>query len=98
VKKKIILSTFSSVTTPSQKMISLYICSSSPELKCHVSFSDRPVSFVSVRLSLQIYIFDFSKTSVPILAKLETYHLWGNVLKFLEIKGSIFLSREIIAK
>jgi hypothetical protein len=50
---------------------------SSPELKAQVSFSDRPLSGVSlsVRLSVNFYIFDFfSRTSGPNLTKLGTNH------------------------
>jgi hypothetical protein len=47
----------------------------SPELKAQVSFSDRPLSGVS--LSVNFYIFDFfSKTTGPILTRLGTNHSW----------------------
>jgi hypothetical protein len=52
---------------------------SSPELKAQVSFSDRPLSGVrlSVRLSVNFYIFDFfSRTTGPILTRLGTNHPW----------------------
>jgi hypothetical protein len=53
---------------------------SSPELKAQVSFSDRLLSVVllSVRLSVNFYIFDFfSRTTGPILTRLGTIHPWG---------------------
>jgi hypothetical protein len=53
---------------------------SSPELKAQVSYSDRLLSVVllSVRLSVNFYIFDFfSRTTGPILTKLGTNHPWG---------------------
>jgi hypothetical protein len=57
---------------------------SSPKLKAQVSYSDRLLSVVrlscclSVRLSVNFYIFDFfSRTTGPILTKLGTYHPWG---------------------
>ena len=57
---------------------------SSPELNAQVSYSNRPLSVVrlsvhmSVRLSVNFYIFDFfSRTAGPILTKLGTNHPWG---------------------
>jgi hypothetical protein len=50
---------------------------SSPELKAQVSYSDRPLSVIrlSIRLSVNFYIFDFfSRTTGPILTKLGTNH------------------------
>jgi hypothetical protein len=51
---------------------------SSPELKAQVSFSDRLLSVVllSVRLSVNFYIFNFSRTTGPILTRLGTNHPW----------------------
>jgi hypothetical protein len=46
---------------------------SSPELKAQVSFFDRQL-FVVCLLDFYIYIFDFSKTAGPILAKVGTNH------------------------
>jgi hypothetical protein len=48
---------------------------SSPELKAEVSYSDCLLSVVS--LSVNFYIFDFSRTSGPILARFGTNHPWG---------------------
>jgi hypothetical protein len=53
---------------------------SSPELKAQVSYSDHLLSVVrlSVRLSVNFYIFDFfSRTNGPVLTKLGTNHPWG---------------------
>jgi hypothetical protein len=47
---------------------------SSPELKAQMSFSDRPLS--GVRLSVNFYIFDFSRTNGPILTRLGTNRPW----------------------
>jgi hypothetical protein len=45
---------------------------SSPELKAHVSLSDRPLSVVCL---LDFYIFDFlSRTTGPISTKVSTNH------------------------
>jgi hypothetical protein len=58
----------------------LQVYFSSPELKAQVSYSDRPLSVVRlfVRLSVNVYIFDFfSRTTGSILIKLGTNHLWG---------------------
>jgi hypothetical protein len=53
---------------------------SSPELKAQVSFSDRPLFGIrlSVRLSsVNFYIFNFfSRTTGPILTRLDTNHPW----------------------
>jgi hypothetical protein len=53
---------------------------SSSELKAQVSFSDRPLSVcLSVCLSVNFYFFDFfSRTTGPILTKLDTNHPWGD--------------------
>jgi hypothetical protein len=48
---------------------------SSPELKAQVRYSDRPLSVV--RLSVNFYIFDFfSRTTGPILNRIDTNHPW----------------------
>jgi hypothetical protein len=66
--------------------IVLFFFFSSPELKAKVSFSDRWLSVIrlsvypSVRLSVypsvNFYIFDFSRTTGPILTRLGTNHPW----------------------
>jgi hypothetical protein len=63
---------------------------SSPELKAQVSYSDRLLSIVrlSVRLSVNFYIFDFfSRTSGPILTKLGTNHPWGEGIQVCTNEG-----------
>jgi hypothetical protein len=55
----------------------------SPELKAQVSFSDRLLSIVllsvrpSVCLSVNFYIFDFSRSTGPILTRLGTNDPWA---------------------
>jgi hypothetical protein len=73
---------------------------SSPELKAHVSYSDRLLSILpSVCLSVNFYIFDFfSRTTGPILTKLGTNHPRGRGFKFVQMKGIAPLQEEIIAK
>jgi hypothetical protein len=48
---------------------------SSPELNAQVSNSDRRLSVVCP--SVNFHIFDFSRTTGPILTRLGTDHLWG---------------------
>jgi hypothetical protein len=52
---------------------------SSPELEAQVSYSDHMLSVVTlhVRLSVNVYIFGFSRTITPILVRLNTNHPWG---------------------
>jgi hypothetical protein len=64
---------------------------SSPELKAQVSYSDRPLSAVrlSVRLSVNFYIFDFfSRTTGPILTRLGTNHPWGKGIQVCSNEGN----------
>jgi hypothetical protein len=69
---------------------------SSSELKAQVSYSDRLLSVVclSVRLSVNFYIFDFfSRTTGPILTKLGTNHPWGEGIQVCSNKGDYPSSR-----
>jgi hypothetical protein len=69
---------------------------SSPELKAQVSFSDCPLSVF--RLSVNFYIFDFSRTTGLILTDLAQIILEGREFKFVQMKGIALLQGEIIAK
>jgi hypothetical protein len=74
---------------------------SSPELKAQMSFSDRRLSVVllSVRLSVNFYIFNFfSRTTGPILTILGTNHLWREGNLNFQMKGKTLAQGEIIAK
>jgi hypothetical protein len=53
---------------------------------------------VSVCPSVNFYIFDFSRTTRPILTRLGTNHLLGEGFKFLQKKSGALLYGEIIAK
>jgi hypothetical protein len=69
---------------------------SSPELKAQVSYSNRLLSVVrlSVRLSVNFYIFDFfSRTTGPILTKLGTNHPWGEGILNCKNEGDCFSPR-----
>jgi hypothetical protein len=66
---------------------------SSPELKAQVSYSDRRLSVCKL-----LHSDIFSRTTVPILTRLGTDHLWGRGFKFVQMKGIAFLQGEIIAK
>jgi hypothetical protein len=50
-----------------------------------MSYSDRLLSVV--RLSVNFYIFDFSRTTGPILTKLGTNHPWGKVIQVCSNEG-----------
>jgi hypothetical protein len=40
----------------------------------------------------------FSRTTGPILTRLDINHPWGRELKFVQMKGIVLLQGEIIAK
>jgi hypothetical protein len=70
-------------------------------VRAQVSFSDRPLSVLrlSVRLSVNFYIFDFfSTTTGPILSGLGTNHPWGRGFRIVQMKGNVLDEGEIIAK
>jgi hypothetical protein len=73
---------------------------SSPELKAQVSFSDRPLSGVrlSVCPSVNFCIFDFFRTTGPILTRLGTNHPWVKGIQVCSKEGDNPSPREIIAK
>jgi hypothetical protein len=67
---------------------------SSPELKAQVSYSDSLLSVIrlscrlSVRLSVNFYIFDFfSRTKGPILTKLGINHPWEGGIQVCSNEG-----------
>jgi hypothetical protein len=55
-------------------------------------------SSLSVCLFVNFYIFDFSRTTGPILTRLGTNHPWGRGFKFVQMKEITLLKGEIIAK
>jgi hypothetical protein len=72
---------------------------SSPELKAQVSFSDRLLSFVGLSVCLlNIYIFDFFRTTGPILTRLGTKHPWAKGIQIVQMKDNPLPQGEIIAK
>jgi hypothetical protein len=58
---------------------------STPELKTQVSFSDRLLSVI--RLSVKTYIFNFSRTTGPILTTLSTNYLCGKGIQVCSNEG-----------
>jgi hypothetical protein len=53
---------------------------------------------LSVSSSLNFYIFDFSRTTGPILTRLSTNHPWGRGFRSDQMKGIALLQGEIVAK
>jgi hypothetical protein len=49
-------------------------------------------------VTVNIYVFDFSRITAPILTKLGTTYPWGRKFEFVETKRNALLEGEIIAK